>query len=78
MMMMIIMMMVMMMMVLLVGSVSFSPVYEPLHEKTCLREFPTRSGSNWPAQLQKLARALKFWLYNLEILYYLSSEQQRR
>ena len=28
---------------------------EPRHEKTCLREFPTRSDSNWPAQLQKLA-----------------------
>ena len=32
----------------------------PRHEKTCLREFPTRSDSNWPAQLQKLARVLKF------------------
>ena len=29
--------------------------FEPRHEKTCLREFPTRSDSNWPAQLQKLA-----------------------
>ena len=29
--------------------------YEPCNEKTCLREFPTRSDSNWPAQLQKLA-----------------------
>ena len=28
---------------------------EPRHEKTCLWEFPTRSDSNWPAQLQKLA-----------------------
>ena len=28
--------------------------YEPRHEKMCLREFPTRSDSNWPAQLQKL------------------------
>ena len=28
---------------------------EPRQEKTCLREFPTRSDSNWPAQLQKLA-----------------------
>ena len=39
--------------------------YEPRHKKTCLWEFPTRSDSNWPAQLQKLARVLKFWLYNL-------------
>ena len=29
--------------------------YEPRHEKMCLREFPTRSDSNWPVQLQKLA-----------------------
>ena len=29
--------------------------YEPRHEKMCLREFPTRSDLNWPAQLQKLA-----------------------
>ena len=30
-------------------------VFEPRHKKTCLREFPTRSDSNWPAQLRKLA-----------------------
>ena len=51
---------------------------EPRHEKTCLREFPTRSDSNWPAQLQKLAGCLKFWLQKLETLHYLGSEQQRR
>ena len=51
---------------------------EPRHEKTCLREFPTRSDSNWPAQLQKLAGGLKFWLQKLETLHYLGSEQQRR
>ena len=34
----------------------FSPkTYKPRHEKTCLWEFPTRSDSNWPAQLEKLA-----------------------
>ena len=43
-------------------------IIEPRHEKTCLREFPTRSGSNWPAQLQKLAGGLKFWLQKLETL----------
>ena len=37
-------------------------VFEPRHDKTCLREFPTRSDSNWHAQLQKLARVLKFRL----------------
>ena len=56
------------------------PIYiiEPRHEKTCLREFSTRSDSNWPAQLQKLALGLKFWLQKLETLHYLGSEQQRR
>ena len=53
-------------------------VFEPRHDKTCLREFPTRPDTNQPAQPQKLARVLKFRLKNLEIPYYLSSEQQRR
>ena len=25
---------------------------EPRHDKMCLQEFPTRSDSNWPAQLE--------------------------
>ena len=58
------------------ANIIFTILYEPRHEKTCLREFPTRSDSNWPAQLQKLAWVLKFRLYNLEILYYLSSENK--
>ena len=33
--------------------------YEPRHNKTCLREFPTRPDTNRP---QKLARVLKFRL----------------
>ena len=53
-------------------------IYESRHDKTCLREFPTRPDTNRPAQPQKLSRVLKFQLYNLEILYCLSSEQQRR
>ena len=44
----------------------------------CLRQSPTRLDSNWPAQLQKLAWGLKFWLQKLETLHYLGSEQQRR
>ena len=28
---------------------------EHRHDKTCLREFPTRPDTNWPAQPQKLA-----------------------
>ena len=35
---------------------------EPRHDKTCLRECPTRQDTNRPAQLQKLARVLKFRL----------------
>ena len=35
---------------------------EPRHEKTCLREFPTRPDTNRPVQPQKLARVLKFRL----------------
>ena len=29
----------------------FYNIKEPRHGKMCLREFPTRSDSNWPAQL---------------------------
>ena len=36
------------------GPVLFK-IYEPRREKACLREFPTGSGSGWPARLQKLA-----------------------
>ena len=62
--------------ILKLSSSTWSPVslkilgksFEPRHEKTCLREFSTRSDSNWPAQLQKLARILKFWLYRDIIL----------
>ena len=50
--------------------------YEPRHEKTCLRESTTRQNTNRPAQPQKLARVLNFRLQNLEILYYLSSEEK--
>ena len=49
-------------------------VYEPRQDKTCLREFPTRPDTNRSAQPQKLARVMEFRLYNLEVLYYLSSE----
>ena len=40
------------------------------------REFPTRSHSTWPAQLQKLAWGLKFWLQKLETFYYLGCENK--
>ena len=35
---------------------------EPRHDKMCLKEFPTRPDTNRPAQPQKLARVLEFWL----------------
>ena len=31
---------------------------EPRHDKTCLREFPTRPDTNRPAQPQTLAKSL--------------------
>ena len=37
-------------------------IFEPRHDKTCLREFPTRPDTNRPEQPQKLAWVLKFWL----------------
>ena len=53
-------------------------IYEPRHEKMCLRESPTRQDTNWPAQLQRPARILKFWIHKLEVSFCLGSEQQRR
>ena len=53
-----------------------SLVVEPRYERKCLWEFPTRSDSNWLAQLQKLAWSLKFWLQKLETLHYLGSENK--
>ena len=47
----------------------------PCHEKICLL-FATRYDSNQPATRHKLARVLKFQIY--QVLYYLGSEQQRR
>ena len=35
-------------------------IYEPHHEKTCVRGL--RPDTNWPAQPQRLARGLKFRL----------------
>ena len=38
--------------------------------------FPTRSGTNWPVQSQKMARGGKFWIWKVEELYYPSSENK--
>ena len=35
---------------------------EPHHAKKCLRGFSTRSVSNQPAQLQKLAKFVNHWI----------------
>ena len=43
--------------------------HEPHHKKTCLG-FQTRS-SNLALQTQKLAKDLKFWIYEVEGLYWL-------
>ena len=45
------------------------------HEKLGLRESLTRQNTNWPAQLQRPARILKFRIYKLEVSFCLGSEQ---
>ena len=40
----------------------FAYLHEPRHDKTYLREFPTRPDTNQAAQPQKLATVLKFRL----------------
>ena len=46
----------------LILGIKMIKISEPRHDKTCLREFPTRPDTNRPAQPQKLARLLKFRL----------------
>ena len=43
-------------------------IFEPRHDKMCLREFLTMPDTNWPVQPQKLARVLKFWLKSRDII----------
>ena len=38
--------------------------------------FLTRSDTNQAVQLQKMVRGLKFWIWKLEGLYYLCSENK--
>ena len=49
---------------------------EPRHEKTCLRGLRPGKPQNRPAHLQRQARGLRFCIYKLQILYYLSSENK--
>ena len=44
----------------------------------CLRESPTMQDTNWPAQLQRPARILKFRIYKPDVAFCFGSEQQRR
>ena len=52
-------------------------VFEPRHEKSKFW-FPTWSDTNQAVQLQKMARALKFWIKKVEGLYYLKAWSHRR
>ena len=49
--------------ILKIVTIRFNSWCEPHHAKLCLRRFSTRSDSNQPAQLQKLARILKLCKY---------------
>ena len=51
-------------------------IYEPRHEKTGLQGFPTKSDTNWAAHSLKVARGLKFWIYEVEGLYYTCSKNK--
>ena len=44
------------------GRLSFTTIYEPRHEKTCLSGFLTRFDTNWAVQPQKMARGLECWI----------------
>ena len=47
------------------------------HEQFCLNCLPFGLGSKLPAQLQRLAGILKFWLWPVYQLCYLDSEQEQ-
>ena len=57
----------------LVGMTVVLHKHEPRHNKTCLREFPTRPDTNRPAQPQKLA-SLK--ISAIESRYIIQSKQR--
>ena len=50
--------------------------YEPRCVKTGLWGFPNRSDTNRTVQSQKMARGLKFRIYELEGMYYPCSENK--
>ena len=60
-----------MLLVLLTISALSSPYIEPRCEK-----FPTRSDTNRAVQLRMVARGLKLWVQEEEVLYYPCSENK--
>ena len=51
---------------------SLTALYEPCHEKACLQWFTTRSDANRAVQPKKMIRDLKFWISEVEGLYYIA------
>ena len=49
-------------------------INKPRHEKTLSSGFQTRSDTNRAVQSQKMVSGLKFWIEQVEGLYYLCSE----
>ena len=50
---------------------------EKHHEKTCLWGFQTRSDTNQVVlPIEDIAKGLKFWIWEVEGLYYLRSENE--
>ena len=45
-------------------------IYEPEHEKKLSSGFLTRSDTNQTVQPQKMSRPLKFWIKEVEVLFY--------
>ena len=56
--------------------VIYRPANEPRCEKNRSSGFPTRSYTNRAVQPHKMARSLKFWVYEVEGLYYRGSENK--
>ena len=50
-------------------------IYEPCHEKTCLRGF--QQGPTQTVQPQKMATGLKFWNLEVKGLYYVAKKKRR-
>ena len=46
------------------------------HQKNLSSGFPTRSNTNRAVQPQKMTRGLKFWICEVEALYYLCGENK--